>query len=170
MQHDWPVEQCVLHIRVFFDGKTKRPLFDLFIHWLMKQITNTYRNQFSRSYENRSKVVLCQQNRTPKRWRFVLCRTTGRVSYQVASIAFSEESTRLAQLSWSSVGVISWSWIPQKKNIQVQSEKEKVQNNVSVFSWQVVPVGAPYFVAEFDNGERLLHRVTHKMPLQFGRY
>ncbi|XP_073234867.1 CWF19-like protein 1 isoform X3 [Porites lutea] len=34
---------------------------------------------------------------------------------------------------------------------------------------QFVPVGAPYFVAEFDNGERLLHRVTHKMPLQFGR-
>ena len=28
--------------------------FDLFIHWLIKQITNTYRNHFSRSYENRS--------------------------------------------------------------------------------------------------------------------
>jgi len=34
---------------------------------------------------------------------------------------------------------------------------------------QVVPIGAPYFVAEFDKGERLLHRVSHKMPLQFGR-
>jgi len=41
LQHDWPVEQCLLHIRVFFGGKTKRPCFDLFIHWLMKQITNT---------------------------------------------------------------------------------------------------------------------------------
>ena len=34
---------------------------------------------------------------------------------------------------------------------------------------QVVPVGAPYFVVEFDNKERLLHRVSLKMPLQFGR-
>ena len=35
-----------LHIRVFFGGKTKRPRFDLFIHWLIKQITNTYENHF----------------------------------------------------------------------------------------------------------------------------
>ena len=50
------LQQCLLHIRVFFffSGKTKRPCFDLFIHWLLKQITNTYRNHFSRSYENRS--------------------------------------------------------------------------------------------------------------------
>ena len=27
----------------------------IFIHWLIKQITNTYRNHFSRSYKNRSK-------------------------------------------------------------------------------------------------------------------
>ena len=54
LQHDWPIEQCLLHIRVFFGGKTKRPCFDLFIHWLIKQITNNYRNHFSRSYENRS--------------------------------------------------------------------------------------------------------------------
>ena len=53
-QHDWPIEQCLLHIKVFFGGKTKRPCFDLFIHLLIKQITNTYRNHFSRSYENRS--------------------------------------------------------------------------------------------------------------------
>ena len=25
LQHDWPTEQCLLHIRVFFGGKTKRP-------------------------------------------------------------------------------------------------------------------------------------------------
>ena len=54
LQHDWPIKQCRLHIRVFFGGKTKRPCFDLFIHWLIKQITNTYRNHFSRSYENRA--------------------------------------------------------------------------------------------------------------------
>ena len=29
LQHDWPIEQCLLHIRVFFGGKTKRPCFDL---------------------------------------------------------------------------------------------------------------------------------------------
>ena len=34
-QHDWPIEQCLLHIRVFFGGKTKSPCFDLFIHWLI---------------------------------------------------------------------------------------------------------------------------------------
>ena len=51
----WPIEQCLLHIRVFFGGKTKRPCFDLYIYWLTKQIiTNTYWNHFSRSYENRS--------------------------------------------------------------------------------------------------------------------
>ena len=54
LQHDWPSEQCLLHIRVFFGGKTKSPCFVLFIHWLIKQITNTYWNHFSRSYENRS--------------------------------------------------------------------------------------------------------------------
>ena len=43
LQHDWPIEQCLLHIRVFFGGKTKRPCFDFSIHWLIKQITNTSR-------------------------------------------------------------------------------------------------------------------------------
>ena len=53
VQHDWPIEQCLLHIGVFYGGKTKRQCFDLFSHWLIKQITNTYRNHFLRSYENR---------------------------------------------------------------------------------------------------------------------
>ena len=47
LQDDWPIEQCLLPIRVFFGGF-------LFIHWLIKRVTNTYRNHFSRSYENRS--------------------------------------------------------------------------------------------------------------------
>ena len=54
LQHDWSIEQCLLHIRVFFGGKTKSPCFVLFNHWLTKQLTNTYRNHFSRTYENRS--------------------------------------------------------------------------------------------------------------------
>ena len=57
LQHDWPIKQCFLHIRVFFGGKMKRPCFDLFIHWLLKQITNTNRDHFSRSYENRSNCL-----------------------------------------------------------------------------------------------------------------
>ena len=60
LQNDWPIEQCLLHNRVFLGGKTNSPRSDLFIHWLIKQITNTYRrrNHFSRSYEIRSKVDL----------------------------------------------------------------------------------------------------------------
>ena len=46
LQHDWPIEQCLLYIRIFFGGKTKSPCFDLFIHWLIKQITNTYGNHY----------------------------------------------------------------------------------------------------------------------------
>ena len=59
LQHDWSIEQCLLHIRVFFGGKTKSPCFVLSIHWLIKQITNTYGNYFSRSYENRSISSTC---------------------------------------------------------------------------------------------------------------
>ena len=64
LQPDWPIEQCLLHIRVFFGGKTKSPCFDLYIHWLIAQITKTYRNHFSRSYENRSinGIVLAWEN------------------------------------------------------------------------------------------------------------
>ena len=40
--------------RFLFGGKRKSPCFDPFIHWLIKQITNTYRNHFSTSYEFRS--------------------------------------------------------------------------------------------------------------------
>ena len=37
LQDDWSIEQCPLHISVFFGGKTKRPCCDLFIHWLIKK-------------------------------------------------------------------------------------------------------------------------------------
>ena len=36
-QHDWSVEQSLLQIRVLFGGKTKRPCFVLFVHWLIKR-------------------------------------------------------------------------------------------------------------------------------------
>ena len=54
--------KCFLHTRVFFGGKTKIPCFDLFIHWLIEQIMNTYQNHFSRSYENRSIISIYQAN------------------------------------------------------------------------------------------------------------
>ena len=47
LQYDWPIKQWLLRIRVFLGGKAKSPYFDLFIHWLIKQTTNTYRNHFS---------------------------------------------------------------------------------------------------------------------------
>ena len=48
LQHDW----------VFFRRKTKSPCFDLFIHGLIRQIENTYRNHFSRSYKIRSIKIM----------------------------------------------------------------------------------------------------------------
>ena len=41
LQLDWAIEQCLLNVRVFFGGKTKSSCFHLFIHWLIKQVTNT---------------------------------------------------------------------------------------------------------------------------------
>lgn len=34
---------------------------------------------------------------------------------------------------------------------------------------QVVPVGAPYFAAHFDEGPQLFVRIKGRFPLQFGR-
>ena len=52
LQLDWLIEQCLLHSRVFFGGKTRSPCFDLFIHWLIKQITITYR-----SFQGHTKIA-----------------------------------------------------------------------------------------------------------------
>ena len=77
LQHNWPIEQSILHIRVFFGGKTKKPFFDLFIHWLIKQIKNTYLDHFLWSYENCSiafwmlSFLLCRQvkDKSKKLWK-----------------------------------------------------------------------------------------------------
>ena len=50
---DWFVERIQTRVAFGFD-----PRFDLFIDWLIKQITNTYRRHFLRSYENRSKAYM----------------------------------------------------------------------------------------------------------------
>ena len=68
LQRDWPIKQCLLHISVFFGGKTKRPCFDLLIHWLIRQITSTYRNDFSRSYESRS-ILTAHEQGSPRNYR-----------------------------------------------------------------------------------------------------
>ena len=49
-QHNWPVEQCLLHIWGFFGQENEETMF-LSFHPLMM---NTYQNLFSRWYENRS--------------------------------------------------------------------------------------------------------------------
>ena len=54
LQNGWPIEQGLLHIRVFFGRKKMSPCFDLFIRWLIKQITNTCWNHFPTSFKNHS--------------------------------------------------------------------------------------------------------------------
>ena len=53
LQHDWPIEQYLLHIRFSLAGKRR---VHLLILWPTKQIANTYRR--SRSSENRSKTFI----------------------------------------------------------------------------------------------------------------
>ena len=71
MQHDWSVEQCLLQIRVLFGGKTKRPCFVLFVHWLIKRIANTYETIF----QGHTKIalvclfVLASSRRSRLAWR-----------------------------------------------------------------------------------------------------
>ena len=51
-----------------FSLARKRPCFDLFIYWLITQITNAYRNYFSRLYENRSNLNTEQLNTQFFKW------------------------------------------------------------------------------------------------------
>ena len=46
LQHDWPIIKRLLHLRVFFGGKTNRLCFDLFIHneHLLKPFFKVIRN------------------------------------------------------------------------------------------------------------------------------
>ena len=57
LQHVWPIDQCFLNTRIFFGGKTKSSCSYPIIYWLIKQITNTHRNHFSRSHKNRSNAL-----------------------------------------------------------------------------------------------------------------
>ena len=55
--HDWPIEQCLLHIRVVFGGKTKSSCFDRFIHWLIKQIQLTPENSNLQAKSKKVRVI-----------------------------------------------------------------------------------------------------------------
>ena len=41
LQHDWPIEQCLLHIRVFFDGENEEAMFWSF-HPLAHKTSNEH--------------------------------------------------------------------------------------------------------------------------------
>ena len=55
----------------FLWQKMKSPCFELFIYWLIKQITNTNRNHVSRSYENHSNLIFSYFCRyyVPQEWQ-----------------------------------------------------------------------------------------------------
>ena len=57
LQHDWSIEQCLLHIRVFFGGKTKESMFWSFHPLAVKTSNEHLPKPFSRSYENRSNTI-----------------------------------------------------------------------------------------------------------------
>ena len=42
LRHDWPIEQCLFHIRVFFGGKTKRPRMFRSCHPLADKTNNEH--------------------------------------------------------------------------------------------------------------------------------
>ena len=59
LQHDWPIKECLLHIRVFFGLKTKSPCFDPFIHWLMKHDEHLLKEFFKViRIQNHTKIAL----------------------------------------------------------------------------------------------------------------
>ena len=110
LQHDWLIEQYLLHIRVFFGGKTKRPCFDLFIHSLIKQIRNTYRNHFSRTYENR---FIQKKNRRKKGSIYFCPFVISRIHW--ASILIETRfSTNLNPNHVAGENHEWWVWIPEK--------------------------------------------------------
>ena len=114
---DWSIEQCLLHIKVFFGGKTKSPCFDLFIHWLIKQITNTYLNHFSRSYENRYMIcVFLGDIHFKMTWPRLFSHGTGRISTGWVFVSLGVAFTRnhLNRLKFRRLAVQSSVWTGRK--------------------------------------------------------
>ena len=68
------------------------------------------------------------------------------------------------QFSGQDVSSINSHYTAGKKQV-----KESSVGGDFKFYFQLVAVTTPYFMAETAPGERLLHKVKGKMPLQFGR-
>ena len=62
LQPDWPIEQCLLHIRVFFGGKTKSPCFDLFRHPLADS-DKTNNEHLANIFQGHTKIALSKRQR-----------------------------------------------------------------------------------------------------------
>ena len=67
LQHDWAIEQCLLHIRVFFGRKTKSACFDLFIHWLKKKKKKKKKLTLTEAiFQGHTKIALTNENAREK--------------------------------------------------------------------------------------------------------
>ena len=62
LQHDWPIEQCLLHIRVFFGGKTKSPCFDLFRYPLADSV-KANNEHLANIFQGHTKISLSNRGR-----------------------------------------------------------------------------------------------------------
>ena len=75
LQHDWPIEQCLLHIRVFFGRKRKRPCFDLF-HPLADKTNNEHLlKPFFKVIQKSLEMFTHQQSSSNQFHTFLHCRS-----------------------------------------------------------------------------------------------
>ena len=108
LQHDWPIEQCHLHIRVFFGWKTKRPCFDLFIHRLTKQITNTLIRKLGKSFFKVTRKSLLKSGK--RRESLTLCKGIPDIwiPHQVVDSGFFVNGTCIIRIPIASgIGIIA---------------------------------------------------------------
>ena len=82
LQHDWPIEQCLLHIRVFLwreNGEWRvHVLILIFIHWLLKQVrtfTKLFFKVIRKSFylEVRTVILCTKTSRPTARARCSIC-------------------------------------------------------------------------------------------------
>ncbi|XP_035824397.1 CWF19-like protein 1 [Aplysia californica] len=91
---------------------------------------------------------------------------------QGKSIVFFERNFRTQHLQIQAVPIPQDSVQDIKDTFMTCAEAEKIElAEIPKFSdiKQIVPDGAPYFLAELPTGEKCLHRIGKQFPLQFGR-
>ena len=89
----------------------------VFIHWLIKQITNTYRNHFSRSYENRYMICgFLGDIHIKMTWLRLFSHGTGRISTGWVFVSLGVAFTRnhLNCLKFRRLAVQSSVWTGRK--------------------------------------------------------